>query len=472
MATRERGSVLGLLERGLEQGVVRTSLHGADASIRGSGVSTTSNRLAALAISRRVARSFGREGVRVGHPCRRLAPVWTVAENIFSDDAQARRQRLISTPVLEIRHVLAALVLVLAACSIDTNSPMNLRAGESDTDSESETGEPEPDTDFVATCTDALLHRAPIHLHGSLRPIVDAITFDVPPIGLDCGLAEGAPIGFVRIEIPIRADVRIHTRGIEVLPRLAVLQAGCASEALDPDRLLACADALPVTIEDLRGGTELLLAIGAAPDDPALSTPPPEPGVLDPLEVEIEIELRAVIDEGQRCNPGLGRCETGTTCLAAIEDTIAIDRCRRPPADSCANPSTLDLLPLGESLLVSIDTADPHGDAHAHACTGWRRPERVHRLRLPAEISPTARVEIIADDPRVGLAVRMPDCLPEHAHACMPADLEAGPHTLLVGEGQLATWAMQGIAPLLFIELPADEEPPTMIDVSLTIIEP
>lgn len=87
------------------------------------------------------------------------------------------------------------------------------------------------------------------------------------------------------------------------------------------------------------------------------------------------------------------------------------------------------------------------------------------------EISPTARLEIVADDPRVGLASRTPDCLPEHAHACVPADLEAGPHTLVVGEGQLATWAMQGIAPLLFIELPTDELPAT-IGVSLTITEP
>lgn len=363
--------------------------------------------------------------------------------------------------MLALRLTLAS--LALAACTSDARETTNLRAGESDTD----TGEDPPDTDFLATCTDANLHRAPTILRGSLRPFVETITFDVPPIGLDCGLGNGGPIGFVRIDIPIRADLIVHARAAQVLPRLAILQAGCASEALDRDRLLACADALPLVVEDLRPGTELLLAIGAAPDDPALATPSPDPGTLDPLEVEIDLSLRAVIDEGFLCTPALGRCETGTLCL--IEGEVA--RCRRPDADSCTNPTALELLPIGESLLLAIDTADPHGDAHAHTCTGWRRPERVHRLLLPAEISPTARLEIVADDPRVGLAVRMPDCLPEHAQACAPADLEGGPHALIVGEGQLPIWAAQGIAPLLFVELPNDEQAATL-GVSLTIIEP
>jgi hypothetical protein len=358
-----------------------------------------------------------------------------------------------------------SLALLLAACSNDTREPASLRAGESDTDTE--TGEDEPESDFIATCTEALVHTLPTHLRGSLRPIAEAVVFDVPPIGQDCGLIEGSPLGFVRIEVPIRADLRIHARGAQVLPRVAILQAGCASEALDADRLLACVDALPEVVEDLRGGTELLLAVGSAPDDPALATPQPDPGVLDPLKVEIQLELRAVIDEGQPCSPALGRCETGTLCLPVDDEA----RCVRPEADSCANPSELSLLPIGQSLEVSIDTSEPHGDSHAHPCTGWRRPERVHRLLLPAEISPSARLEIVANDPRVGLAVRMPDCLPEHAHACSPVDLEAGPHTLVVGENQLATWAMQGIAPLLFIELPADDEGAT-IGVSLTITEP
>jgi hypothetical protein len=153
------------------------------------------------------------------------------------------------------------------------------------------------------------------------------------------------------------------------------------------------------------------------------------------------------------------------------EDAIEVTRCGRVDADSCANPTDLALAPMGESMQIGIDNAVPYGDAHAHSCTGWRRPERVHRLLLPAEISPTARLEIVADDPRVGLAVRMPDCLSEHAHACVPADLEDGPHTLLVGEGQLAAWAEQGISPLLFIELPSDGGDP-QIAVTLTIAEP
>ena len=369
--------------------------------------------------------------------------------------------------------MLATLALLLAACTSEAREAASLRAGESETDTD--TGE-EPPSDYVATCSDAERHRLPATLHGSLRPLVDTLTFDVPPIGLDCGLGEG-PLAFVRVELPTRADLIVHARGGQVIPRVAILQAGCASEALDRDRLLACVDVLPVVVEDLRPGTELLLALGAFADDPALTSPAPEPGLLDPLEVELELGLRAVFEEGRICDAALGRCETGTLCQVALEGegeaASEVARCRRPEADSCANPSTIELLPSGESLMLSIDPSEAHGDAHAHACTGWRRPERVHRLLLPAEISPTARLEIVADDPDVGLALRAPDCLPEHAQGCVPADLVGGPHTLIVGAGQagqLAAWAMQGVAPLLFIELPSDDA--ASFGVSLTIVEP
>ncbi|MFV8750004.1 hypothetical protein ACNOYE_05610 [Nannocystaceae bacterium ST9] len=367
---------------------------------------------------------------------------------------------------------LVSLALLLAtACTSDAPASLRAGAGESET-SETDTGDELP-TDFTPTCTDAAIHRLPATLRGSLRPLVETIAFDVPPIGLDCALGEGGPIGFVRVEVPIRADLRIHARGGQVIPRVATLQAGCASEALDRDRLLACVDALPVVVEDLRPGTELLLAIGAAVDDPALATPTPAPGVFDPLEVELELTLRAVIEEGERCDAGLGRCETGTLCLSAIEAELAVDRCRRPEAESCADPGELALLPPGETLVLAIDTSEAHGDAHAHSCTGWRRPERVHRLRWPAgaEISPQARLEIVADDPRVGLALRAPDCLPDHAQGCAPPDLEAGPHTLIVGEGQLPSWAAQGVEALLFVELPRDEAA-AIFSVSLRITEP
>ncbi len=380
------------------------------------------------------------------------------------------------------RRSLASLALLLAACTTAAHEPASLRAGESETSEtgDTETGESESETGetpvFAATCTEGPAHRLPATLHGSLRPLVETVAFGVPPIGLDCGLGEGGPLGFVRVEVPVRADVIVRARGGQVVARVAVLQAGCASEALASERLLGCVDALPVVIEDLRSGTELLLAIGAAVDDPGLASPPPGPGEFDPLTIELELSLRAVIDEGRTCSSALGRCETGTLCLSELEaddggDAVEVDRCRRPNAESCANPGELELLPVGESLVVMLATGEAHGDAHAHSCTGWRRPERVHRLVLPAEISPTARLEILADDPRVGLAVRAPDCLPDHAQACLPADLEGGPFPLILASGLLQTWAMQGVAPLLFIELPSDEAAATLA-LSLTITEP
>jgi hypothetical protein len=246
---------------------------------------------------------------------------------------------------------------------------------------------------------------------------------------------------------------------------------GCIA---DDDRLLACGKELPITLFDIGPDAELLVAIGIAQDDPALVLAAPAEGEPDPLDFELTFVQRAVLAEGQRCGPDQGRCEAGTVCLLAQHDGVAEARCVRPPADSCVAPGVLVLPEPGSSLLLSIPPDEPHSDAHEHDCTGWRRPDRVDRLELPATLPSDASLFIRADDPRVGLALRGPSCAPEDALACMPSD--TGSETVLVwgGDGELSALAQAGEAPLLFVELPRSDgaQPVGTITVELEIASP
>ncbi|NVB38101.1 hypothetical protein G6O69_09680 [Pseudenhygromyxa sp. WMMC2535] len=313
---------------------------------------------------------------------------------------------------------------------------------------------------------------APGRLGASLR----GATSDPAGIASSCGL--DGPSIFVRARIPSRVDLHLSVSAEGFEPRLGVLAPGCVAESEDPERLLACAQGLPITVEDLGPDRDLLVVVGARADDPGLASEAPEtPELADPLDFELVLEVRTVLAEGERCGATYGRCEDGTVCQLAGDGDGDSDsdsgeegtgelRCVRPPADSCAAPGELSLPGLGEGpLVVALSPDAVHTDAHEHACAGWRRPERVDRLLLPAGLPDDARLRVRASDARVGLALRGPSCLVEDALACAPAsDPEQGAvETLLEwsSPGALATLAEAGERPLLFTELPRPEDFPS-----------
>lgn len=325
---------------------------------------------------------------------------------------------------------------------------------------ESETGdEPAPGDQCETT---ELSVSAPLELRGSLQR---ATASAVP------GACEiDGPVVFYRLELPARVDLSANVRGREAEPKLALMRPGCVPAELDPSRVLACASELPTTLLDVGPSLSLILAVGLAADDPALLAPEfdAEAGELDPLEFLLELEVRAVLEEGERCDRLSSRCEAGTLCLD--DEQGGPPRCTRPPADSCVQPGSTSL-ELDVPALLEISPDEAHSDAHEHTCTGWRRPERVERLELPSELPANAQLRVEADDGRVGLALRAPSCAPEDALACAPA-LGEQP-TVLQWEGPALTQlAAAGEGPLLFIELPrADtaEAPLETVGISLEL---
>jgi hypothetical protein len=356
----------------------------------------------------------------------------------------------------------AWLIAMLGCRAGAVGESSNSEGGES-TQDDTETGEPSA---IGGDCeTTELELEVPTSLQATLRHA------NPSEIGNSCGTT--GPIVFARVRVSGRVDLTLEANGRAFDAKLAVLRPGCLATSADDDRLLACGDQLPVTLFDIGPDVELLVAIGIAEDDPALALTP-EQGEPDPLDFELEFTQRAVLAEGQRCGPDQGRCEAGTVCLVVENDGVEEARCQRPPADSCVAPGTLVLPEPGEAIVLSIPPDEPHSDAHEHACTGWRRPERVDRLELPATLPSDAMLVVRVDDPRVGLALRGSSCAPEDALACTPSD--TGSESVLVwgGDGELSALAQAGEAPLLFIELPRSDGalPVGEITVDLEIASP
>ncbi len=352
--------------------------------------------------------------------------------------------------------------MALASCAGDDGEAD--ASGDGQAEGEGETGEGEtgePPSALGDRCEDTLvLIEAPTSITASLR---DASP-DPAGIGASCGLT--GPVVFAEVTVHGRADLIVSAVGREYTPSFAVLLPGCSG---DPSRVLACGDALPVSLDDVGPELEVLVAVGVDAADPVLEA---EPAQADPLDFELRLEVRPVLDELDRCGPAFGRCEAGTVCLAEDEGGLEVERCRRPPADSCVAPGSLVVPSPGAAAMRSIPSTEPHSDAHEHSCTGWRRPERVERLELPNELDESATLVITADDPRVGLALREPDCLPEHALACAPATGSGDATSLSVSGPKLAPLADAGEGPLLFIELPEFEpDPSASVLVSVEVIE-
>ncbi|MBZ5708786.1 hypothetical protein [Nannocystis pusilla] len=267
------------------------------------------------------------------------------------------------------------------------------------------------------------------------------------PIGGVCG--GGGPDGFLRVQVPVRADLRVAARGVGFAPHLSLAPDDCLG-----GREIACVAGAPLELRDLAGGTVLRLAVGI--DEAVFSDlkqkPAPDDGP-DPLSFELDIGLTRVLEAGEVCEPASrGRCVAGTMCLASKPGDAP--ECTTLPADTCSTamrtPVVLD--DAGEGALV-VDPAAPQTDAHAHGCGGDGLRERVLRLGLPAT-PPGRALEITVSRADVGLAVRTPTCLAADELACAAGT--GGPARVVLG--RLATMRAAGIEPYLFIELPADSE--------------
>jgi hypothetical protein len=226
---------------------------------------------------------------------------------------------------------------------------------------------------------------------------------------VDGACGEGGPEVFVRVATEVRADLELAVAGSGFVPRLGVLGSSCTDDWAAEG--IACTRGLPATVLDVPAGSSVLVAIGIAGDDPLLASADSDRDMLFALDVA----LRRVLAPGERCGlPGLGRCEGGSACELGQDSTM---RCAALEGDTCSTAQPVDLSAVG-SISVTIDPAVPQTDAHAHSCTGARRPERVLQLRLPDALPPAAQLSIATAAADVGLALRGPGCLPSDELAC------------------------------------------------------
>lgn len=256
-----------------------------------------------------------------------------------------------------------------------------------------------------------------------------------------CG--EGGRDVFYRVSVPFRADLRVEAFGVGFVPRVGLGPQECL-----PDREFSCAEGLPALVPDVPAGSEVVIEIGIGPDDPALDGPGE---FADPLAFVVDVNLRRVLMEGEFClPPERGRCISGTACLPGEDDPPGDEsfRCRAVPGETCAQPVVWDL-----TQPVTIEGGDVYSDDHDHSCTGLRRPERVMELALGVEVEGASALEISSDRADVGLALRAPGCFEEDEIACT-AEGSSQTIELLDPDG----YRIDGIDPLLFVELPDDPE--------------
>ncbi|PCC69535.1 hypothetical protein SAMN02745121_06342 [Nannocystis exedens] len=302
-------------------------------------------------------------------------------------------------------------------------------------------------------CPDALLVS-----HGRYRGNLRAMKPDDATGGV-CG--GGGADGFLRVEVPVRADLRVAARGVGFVPRLSFAPDDCLG-----GREIACAADAPLELRDLAGGTVLRLAVGIDPTvfSDLKQKPAPEDDP-DPLSFDLEIGLTRVLDAGEVCEPASrGRCVAGTLCMTSAPGEPPA--CTTLPADTCSTAlrTPVVLGDAGEAALV-VDPALPQTDAHAHSCGGAGLRERVLQLDLPA-VPPARALEITVSRPDVGLAVRTPGCLATDEVACA-AGIGAPARVVI---DRLAARRAAGIAPYLFVELPPDSERDPAFTLNLRLV--
>lgn len=278
------------------------------------------------------------------------------------------------------------------------------------------------------------------------------------PIGGVCGGA--GPDAFFRVEVPVRADLRVAAHGVGFAPRLSLAPDDCLG-----GREITCAADGPLELPDLAAGTVLRLAIGvdAAVFSDLKQKPAPDDAV-DPLSYDLDIGLVRVLAAGDVCEPASrGRCVAGTLCMTSAP--AQPPECTTLPGDTCSTAlrTPVVLSPAGEGALV-IDPALPQTDAHASSCGGAGLRERVLQLDLPV-VPPARALEITVSRPDIGLAVRSPGCLATDEVACAAGT--GAPARIVLD--RLAARRAAGVAPYLFIELPlhSERDPAFTLDLRL-----
>ena len=270
-------------------------------------------------------------------------------------------------------------------------------------------------------------------------------------IGGVCG--GGGPDVFLRIEVPLRADLRVEARGNGFTPRVSLAPLGCLAGSM----LVYGADGV-VALSDLEEGTVLDLAIGV--DEAsflALSDVAAPLEGDDPLDFEVDVAMTRVLGRDEVCRPAArGRCSSGTLCMPAVktvDDEPENDDawvCTEVPGNSCDDPELVSVVLVDGAGALSVDPDQPQTDAHHHSCTGEGTRERVLRLALPPGLGPLSSLEIWAERPEIGLALRAPGCLASDELDCSPP-APGGSQVTIVAPDELAR---VGVEPYLFVELP------------------
>ncbi len=278
-----------------------------------------------------------------------------------------------------------------------------------------------------------------------------------PTIGGVCG--GGGPDVFLRVQVPLRADLRVEARGNGFRPRVSLAPPGC----LHGGALICSAEGV-AELADLGEGTIIDLAIGLDADTftELSDVPAPKDGP-DPLGFVVDVGMTQVLERGQVCKPAArGRCVSGSLCMLSpktVDDEYQADRggCTDVVGDRCDAPEAATVVLEGGTGSLTVDPDLPQSDVHRHSCTGDGTRERVLRLALPAGMGPHDSLQIRVEEPQVGLALRAPSCLSSDEIACA-APSPAGSQVTIVDPEALRRASVQ---PYLFVELP---EPGVLVE--------
>ena len=265
----------------------------------------------------------------------------------------------------------------------------------------------------------------------------------------------GGPDVFLRIAVPLRADLRVEARGNGFTPRVGLASTGCLAAPM-----LKCGADGIVALTDLGEGTVLDLAIGVDEAEfVALSAVDAPSEGDDPLEFEVDVSMTRVLATGEVCLPAArGRCSSGTLCMlepqAVDADPEEDERwvCTDVPANSCEDPERVMVQLVDDDGAVSVDPDQPQTDVYSHSCTGQGTRERVLRLTLPAALADSVQhsLQIWTEQPEIGLALRAPGCLASDELDCSPPS-PAGSQVTIAAPDELLR---SGVQPYLFVELP------------------
>lgn len=252
-----------------------------------------------------------------------------------------------------------------------------------------------------------------------------------------CGL--GGPDAFLEVDVPIAADVTLAPIGSGFQPRMHAAIYGDATA--DPVMMSLCVRGVPLTWSDVPAGTVLTVVIGTDPTDPALSLK--DDALHDAFGFAVDVAFREVLPVGATCDlESRARCVTGSRCVVELE--MSRGTCERVIGDSCFAPIPVAIVGQAGVEFDAIELTD----VHEHSCTGVRMLERVYRLDLDPSVPTTAWLEVEAQHPDIGLAIRRGNCLAQAEIACVSARDLAPQLRVQIGDD-----AALGVPYYLFVEL-------------------